>query len=76
MVSVMCHKHVNLFWRLGMPRRNPRPETERQIHIKLPEATHKRLRIHAATLDTSMQDWVVKVIEGALGSAKRKGKRT
>lgn len=55
-----------------MPKRNPRPDVERQIHIKLPEETHKRLRIRAAEMDTSIQQWVVNAVESALGPDKRK----
>jgi len=54
-----------------MTKRNPRPERERQIHVRLSEKTHKNLRIHAATMDTSMQTWTVSVIEEALKQERR-----
>ena len=53
-----------------MPKRHQRPERERQIHVRLSEKTHKQLRVHAATLDTSMQNWTVSVIEDALKQAR------
>lgn len=38
----------------------------RMIHIRLPEEVHKRLRVRAAELDTSIQDWVSKLIKKVL----------
>lgn len=58
-----------------MPKRNPRPDAERLIHIRLSTETHKRLRIRAAELDTSLQEWVKSVIENGLKPSKRKGTR-
>lgn len=54
-----------------MPKGVPRPEYSRQIHIKLTERQHKQLRIRAAELDISIQDFVenaiAKSIKGRLG---------
>jgi len=36
------------------------------IHIWLPETVHKRLRIHAAELDTTIQHWVAETLEKEL----------
>jgi len=38
----------------------------RMIHIRLPEEVHKRLRIHAAEKDVTIQDWVKEIIERKL----------
>ena len=32
------------------------------IHVKLPEAVHRALRVKVAELDTSIQDWVSKLV--------------
>ena len=45
--------------------------SSRLIHIRLPEETHRLLRIRAAELDVSIQYWVEQLIEKAL---KRGGK--
>jgi plasmid stability protein len=34
----------------------------RMIHIRLPEDIHKKIRIRAAELDTTIQDWVLEAI--------------
>jgi plasmid stability protein len=34
----------------------------RMIHIRLPQEVHKRLRIHAAEMDTTIQDWVAAAV--------------
>jgi hypothetical protein len=39
---------------------------ERMIHIRLPEDTHKRMRIHVAELDTTIQHWVASLVEKEL----------
>ena len=36
------------------------------IHIRLSDDVHKRLRVRAAELDTSIQDWVSKLITKVL----------
>ena len=41
--------------------RNDRPK-ERKIHIALPEDVHQRLRVKCAVEDTSMQEFVAKVL--------------
>lgn len=42
------------------------PDDERMIHIRLKEKLHKRLRIHVAEEDTSIQEWVTALIEREL----------
>lgn len=41
----------------------------RLIHVRLPEAVHRALRIHVATHDTSIQDWVAALIARELTSS-------
>ena len=45
----------------------------RMIHVRLSESTHRLLRIRAAELDTTIQDWVASLIEREVGQ-KNKGK--
>lgn len=40
----------------------------RMVHIRLPEALHKKVRIRAAETDKTIQDWVVQAIEKELMS--------
>ena len=41
-----------------MEARNPKQAKERMIHVRLPEAMHKKVRIRAAETDQTIQDWV------------------
>ncbi len=41
-------------------------EKKRMIHIRLPEDVHKRLRIRVAELDTTIQEWVEKLVTKVL----------
>ena len=43
---------------------------ERMIHVRLPEAMHKKVRIRAAETDQTIQDWVFEAIKRKL---ERKG---
>ncbi len=45
-------------------------KNERLIHIRVSDEVHKRLRIRAAELDTSMQNVVEQMIESGLGKKK------
>ena len=45
-----------------MPERN----AERKIHIRMGEDLHKRLRIRCAELDTTLQDYVVELLDREL----------
>ena len=40
--------------------------TERKIHIRVEEGLHRRLRIRCAELDTTIQDFVVKLLDREL----------
>jgi hypothetical protein len=48
-----------------MPERN----AERKIHIRMGEDLHKRLRIRCAELDTTIQDYVVDLLDRELSEA-------
>jgi len=50
-----------------MPERN----AERKIHIRMGEELHKRLRIRCAELDTTIQDYVVELLDRELSAGKR-----
>ena len=52
----------------------PEQSTERKIHIRVEEGLHRRLRIRCAELDTTIQDFVVKLLDRELvddGAANR-----
>ncbi len=51
-----------------MPKKDVRPG--RMIHIRVSEETHKLMRMRAAELDTTMQEWVVSAITTALQRRK------
>ncbi len=56
----------------------PEQSTERKIHIRVEEGLHRRLRIRCAELDTTIQDFVVKVLDRELvdgGAANRNGEQ-
>lgn len=56
----------------------PEPSTERKIHIRVEEGLHRRLRIRCAELDTTIQDFVVKLLDRELaddGATNRNGPR-
>ena len=38
-------------------------DNTKQIHIKLPASLHKRLKVQAALLDKTIQNYVVEVLE-------------
>lgn len=46
-------------------------ESKRMIHIRLPEELHRQLRVRVAELDTTIQDWVAKLIETVLNRVKQ-----
>lgn len=43
-----------------------RSEGPRMVHVRLAPELHRRLRIVVAAEDTSVQDWMVQVIEKAV----------
>jgi predicted HicB family RNase H-like nuclease len=56
----------------------PEQSTERKIHIRVEEGLHRRLRIRCAELDTTIQDFVIKLLNRELaddGAANRNGTR-
>jgi predicted HicB family RNase H-like nuclease len=44
----------------------PEQSTERKIHIRVEEGLHRRLRFRCAELDTTIQDFVVKLLDREL----------
>ncbi len=44
----------------------PKETEQRMLHIRLPAGVHKRLRIRAAELDTTVQKLVVRLITHGL----------
>ena len=50
----------------NMKDREPKAAKERMIHVRLPEATHKKVRIRAAEADETIQEWVAKAIQNEL----------
>lgn len=55
------------------------PDSDRKIHIRVPEDLHKRLRIKCAELDTTIQAYVTEMlrrdlvagVEASLATARR-----
>ena len=54
-----------------MRRKKPTQENDRMIHIRLSRETHRRLRIRAAELDTTIQEWVAATIVKELARKTR-----
>ncbi len=55
---------------------NPREVKTRMIHVRLPEEVHKKVRIRAAEMDVTIQDWVLEVIQRELARQdKQAGER-
>ena len=57
-----------------MPKKDIRPG--RMIHIRVSEELHKQMRVRAAEVDTTMQDWVVNAITKALQRRQKASKRS
>ncbi len=55
-----------------MPERN----AERKVHIRMGEDLHKRLRIRCAELDTTIQDYVVELLDRELSTDGRPRRAT
>ena len=55
-----------------MEARNPKDTKERMIHVRLPEAMHKKVRIRAAETDQTIQDWVFEAIRRELERQEHK----
>lgn len=49
-----------------MPRAKSAENRDRMIHVRLSDSTHKRLRVHVAEWETTIQDWVEALIEKQL----------
>ncbi|GLS40658.1 hypothetical protein GCM10010869_62550 [Mesorhizobium tianshanense] len=53
-----------------MPRassEDKRSHVTRMVHVRLDPELHRRLRVVVAAEDTSVQEWVARVIEKAVG---------
>lgn len=55
-----------------MERKKSKEAKERMIHVRLPEAMHKKVRIRAAETDQTIQDWVFKAIKHELDRQESK----
>ena len=55
-----------------MPKGKPKPTYTKQVHIKMTEETHKKLRMRAAELDMSLQDFTLNALTEALKRKKRR----
>lgn len=58
-----------------METRNPKQAKERMIHVRLPEAMHKKVRIRAAENDQTIQDWVFEAIRRELDRQDKKDQK-
>ena len=45
---------------------NSKEVKTRMIHVRLPENVHKKVRIRAAEMDATIQDWVLEAIQREL----------
>ena len=50
----------------SMNTKDSKEAKERMIHVRLPEAMHKKVRIRAAETDQTIQDWVFEAIKRKL----------
>ena len=50
---------------------NSREAKTRMIHVRLPEDVHKKLRIRAAEMDVTIQEWVFEAIQCELKHQER-----
>lgn len=53
----------------------PEAAPERKIHVRLSPDLHRRLRVCCAELDTTIQDYVVGLLERELGGAGHGNRR-
>ena len=49
-----------------MENRKQKENKERMVHVRLPVAIHKKLRIRAAENDKTIQNWLFEVIKREL----------
>ena len=50
---------------------NSKDAKNRMIHVRLPENIHKKVRIRAAEMDATIQDWVLEAIQRELEHQER-----
>ena len=48
------------------PTKSQRSDGPRMVHVRLEPDLHRRLRIGVAAEDTSVQDWMVQLVEKAV----------
>jgi predicted HicB family RNase H-like nuclease len=53
-------------------RKKTQEARERMIHIRLSGEVHRRLRIRAAELDTTIQDWVSETVARELDRQEKR----
>lgn len=46
-------------------------ESSRMIHVRLDSVLHRQLRVKVAELDTSIQQWVLELIDNELNPRKK-----
>lgn len=51
-----------------METENSKEAKTRMVHVRLSEAIHRKVRIHAAEADQTIQDWVLQAIQDKLES--------
>ena len=51
-----------------MAKKKKSAEEYRMIHVRLPAEVHRRMRIRAAEADITIQEYVARLITGAVGS--------
>ena len=49
----------------------PKDVKNRMIHVRLPENVHKKVRIRAAEMDATIQEWVFEAIQRELEHQER-----
>ncbi|MBN4057078.1 hypothetical protein JYU19_02080 [bacterium AH-315-J21] len=57
-----------------MPKGAKKPTYSRQVHIKMTEEHHKKLRVRAAELDMTIQDFTLNALLDALNRKTKRGR--
>jgi|LGVF01.2.fsa_nt_gb predicted HicB family RNase H-like nuclease len=51
-----------------------KPDSQKQIHIKMPYELHKELRVRAAVRETTIQKYVIQAINSQLAKDSKREK--
>jgi predicted HicB family RNase H-like nuclease len=51
-----------------------KPDSKKQIHIKMPYELHKELRVRAAVRETTIQEYVIQAINSQLAKDSKREK--